>query len=152
MVRFVFRPSIVAGLAISFPLVSQAIHFSYPESADNAYSVDLFFRKGDTVNVTWDSVPTDPNKFSLYLWEFVTYPPAYELVAYDVDTEAGSAIFKVPCHIKKSPDWQLTMIQGTNVYVLYAQTARFKIKDSKHTCAATPPHPEICSSSSSYGT
>lgn len=42
------------------------------------------------------------------------------------------------------------MIEGTNVYVLYAQTARFKVKDRKGTCVAPPPHPEICSSSSSY--
>lgn len=111
MVHFAFRPLIVAALAVSFPL-SQAIRFSYPESADNAYSVDLSFRKGDTVNVTWDSVPTDPNKFSLYLWEFVTYPPAYELVAYNVDTATGSATFKVPCHIKPSSNWQLCVHNG----------------------------------------
>lgn len=42
------------------------------------------------------------------------------------------------------------MIEGTNVYVLYAQTARFKIKDRQGTCFAKPPYPEICSSSSSY--
>lgn len=43
------------------------------------------------------------------------------------------------------------MIEGTNVYVLYAQTARFKIKSSKRVCDVPEPYPEICSSSSSYG-
>lgn len=42
------------------------------------------------------------------------------------------------------------MTEGTNVYVLYAQTARFKIKDSNGSCVALPPHPQICCSSSSY--
>lgn len=106
MIYSVFLRSIVATLAILSP-VAQAIQFSYPESADNAYSVDLAFVQGDTVNVTWNTVSTDPSKFSLYLWEFVNYPPAYELVAYNVDTAAKEASFKVPCHIKPSSNWQL---------------------------------------------
>lgn len=106
MVRSVFLPLFVATMAVLSPL-AQAIRFSYPTSADNARSVDLFFVKGDTVNVTWDTVSTDPKKFSLYLWEFVAYPPAYELVAYNTDTEAKQATFQVPCHIKSSSDWQL---------------------------------------------
>lgn len=106
MLPSVFRPFTVAALAISNPL-AHAIRFSYPESADNAYSVDLSFVKGDTVKVTWDFVPTDPKNFSLYLWEFVNYPPAYDLVAYDVDTEAKQTTFQVPCHVKASSSWQL---------------------------------------------
>ncbi|KAK7697336.1 hypothetical protein SLS64_013634 [Diaporthe eres] len=149
MVRSVFSPIMVTAIAISSP-PAQALRFSYPTPADNAHSVDLSIVKGDTLNVTWDTVSTDPKKFSLYLWEFVAYPPAYELVAYNVDTEVKQATFKVPCNIKSSPDWQLTMTEGTNVYVLYAQTARFKIKDSNGTCVDPPPHPEICSSSSSH--
>lgn len=106
MVRFDFLPFIIATLAISSHL-AQAIRFSYPESADNAHSIGLSFVKGDAVNVTWNTVPTDPRKFSLYLWEFVTYPPAYELVAYNVDTKAKHATFKVPCNITSSSNWQL---------------------------------------------
>lgn len=106
MVRSVFLPCLVVTIAVLSPL-AQAIRFSYPTSADNAHHVDLSIVKGDTVNVTWDTVPTDPKKFSLYLWEFVAYPPAYELVAYNIDTEAKQATFKVPCHIKSSSDWQL---------------------------------------------
>lgn len=106
MVRSVFPPFLVTSIAILSP-VAQAIRFSYPTSADNAHHVDLSFFKGDTVNVTWDTVSTDPKKFSLYLWEFVAYPPAYELVAYNVDTETQQATFQVPCHIKSSSAWQL---------------------------------------------
>lgn len=106
MVRSVFLPFLVATIAI-LSHVAQAIRFSYPTSAGNAHSVDLSIVKGDTLNVTWDTVSTDPKKFSLYLWEFAAYPPAYELVAYNVDTEAKQATFKVPCNIKSSPDWQL---------------------------------------------
>lgn len=113
MVRYGFLPFIIATLAISSRL-AQAIRFSYPQSADNAHSVDLSFVKGDTVNVTWNTVSTDPKKFSLYLWEFVAYPPAYELVAYNVDTEAKHATFKVPCNITSSANWQL---YGKNVLV-----------------------------------
>lgn len=102
----VFRYFLAAVLAISSPL-AQAIRFTYPEPAENAYSVNLSFAKGDTVNVTWDTVPTDPEKFSLYLWEFVNFPPAYELVAYNIETDAKGATFKVPCHIKASSNWQL---------------------------------------------
>ena len=106
MASSVFRSFFVAALAISSPL-AQAIRFTYPKPAEDAYSVNLSFQTGDTVDVTWDTVPTDPEKFSLYLWEFVNYPPAYELVAYNVETDAGRASFKVPCHIKASSNWQL---------------------------------------------
>lgn len=106
MVRSVFSPFVVAALAISSPL-AQAIRFRYPKSADNAHSVNLSFLKGDTVNVTWDTVATDPETFSLYLWEFVNYPPTYELVAYNVDTETKHATFKIPCNITSSSNWQL---------------------------------------------
>ncbi|POS74327.1 developmentally Regulated MAPK Interacting protein [Diaporthe helianthi] len=149
MAGSLLRSFLIVALAISCP-VAQAIQFNYPKSAESAYSVNLSFLKGDTVNVTWDSVASDPEKFSLYLWEFVNYPPAYELVAYNVETEAGQASFKVPCHIEPSSNWQITMIEGTNVYVLYGQTARFKIESSKRVCDVPEPYPEICSSSSSY--
>lgn len=106
MARSVFRSFLVAAVVISYPL-AQAIRFTYPEPAENAYSVDLSFKQGDTMNVTWGTVPTDPEKSSIYLWEFVNYPPAYELVAYNVETDAGEASFKIPCHIKASSNWQL---------------------------------------------
>lgn len=106
MVRSVFSPFLVTAIAILSSL-AQAIRFSYPTSADNAHIADISIVKGDTLNVTWDTVSTDPKNFSLYLWEFAAYPPAYELVAYNVDMEAEQATFKVPCNIKSSPDWQL---------------------------------------------
>lgn len=106
MAGSLFRSFLVVALAFSFP-VAQAIRFTYPRPAESAYSVNLSFLKGETVNVTWESVPSDPSKFSLYLWEFVNYPPAYELVAYEVDTKAGKASFKVPCNIEPSSNWQL---------------------------------------------
>ncbi|KAI3390567.1 hypothetical protein diail_9191 [Diaporthe ilicicola] len=150
MMRNVFRSFLTAALAISAPL-AQAIRFSFPVSADNARSTNITFTKGDAVTVTWDFVNTDPTKFSLYLWEFVAFPPTYELVAYNVDTAARQATVTIPCHINSSPNWQFTMINGTNVYVLYAQTARFTISDNPQTCVDSPCHPDICSSSSSAG-
>ncbi|KAK2598836.1 hypothetical protein N8I77_012221 [Diaporthe amygdali] len=145
-----FGSFIIAALAVLPPLVN-AIRFSYPTSADYAYRTNLTFTKGDTVDVTWNIVDTDPKSFSLYLWEFEAFPPTYELVAYNVDTEAKQSSFTVPCRLNASPNWQLTMINGTNVYVLYAQTARFSITESNGTCVDSPCQPETCSSSSSAG-
>lgn len=105
MAGSLFQSFLVAALAMS--PVAQAIRFTYPKPAEIAYAVNLSFLKGDTVNVTWDSVPSDPAKFSLYLWEFNNYPPAYELVAYQVETKAGKASFTVPCNIEPSSNWQL---------------------------------------------
>lgn len=104
--RLVFRSVLAAASAISSPL-AQAIRFSYPASADNTYSTNISFTKGDVVNVTWDVVNTDPQKFSLYLWEFVAFPPTYELVAYNVDTETKQVTLTIPCHVNSSPNWQL---------------------------------------------
>lgn len=106
MVRSVLSSFVLAALTLSSPL-AQAIRFRYPKSADEAHSVNLSLLKGDTVNVTWDTVATDPEKFSLYLWEFVKYPPTYEVVAYNVNTETKHASFKVPCNITSSSNWQL---------------------------------------------
>ncbi|KAL1849398.1 hypothetical protein Daus18300_013280 [Diaporthe australafricana] len=148
--RLVFRSLLAAASALSSPL-AQAIRFSYPASADNAYSTNISFSKGDVANVTWDVVNTDPKKFSLYLWEFAAFPPTYELVAYNVDTETKQATLTIPCHVNSSPNWQFTMVNGTNVYVLYAQTARFGIRGNNRICIDSPCQPDTCSSSSSAG-
>lgn len=105
-VHMIFGSFITAALAVLPPLVN-AIRFSYPTSADYAYRTNLTFTKGDTVDVTWNIVDTDPKSFSLYLWEFEAFPPTYELVTYNVDTEAKQSSFTVPCRLNASPNWQL---------------------------------------------
>ncbi|KAI7784957.1 extracellular proline-serine rich protein [Diaporthe eres] len=146
MVRSVFSPFLVIAIAILSSL-AQAIRFSYPTSADNAHIADISIVKGDTLNVIWDTVSTDPKNFSLYLWEFAAHPPAYELVAYNVDMEANQATFKVPCNIKSSPDWQLTMTEGINVYAsmhrllaLRSRTAMAVVLPCHLIHKSAPPH------------
>jgi len=118
-------------LALAAPLVS-AIQFEAPV----ANSTIL---KGDTVNVKWSFVDTDPTKFSIYLVNFVDWPPFYTQVASDVPTDAGEWKVKVPCDVNTSWGFQFNAINGTNVYVIHAQTPRFFVKDG--TCSGEADEP-----------
>lgn len=62
--------------------------------------------KGSQLTVRWSSVVTDPANFSLYLWNFVDYPPFYQKLA-AVSTADGQAIVTVPCGVMDSTGWQM---------------------------------------------
>ncbi|KAL2157973.1 hypothetical protein VTH06DRAFT_4782 [Thermothelomyces fergusii] len=117
--------------ALAAPLVS-AIQFLEPIA-------NTTLTKGETYRVTWSSVDTDPTKFSIYLVNFVDWPPFYTQVASDVPTIAGEHEVTVPCDVNTSWGFQFNAINGTNVYVIYAQTPRFSVRDSDGDCVAPPP-------------
>lgn len=58
--------------AVAAPLVA-AIEFTSP-------AANSTLTKGSTYDLTWTSVDTDPEKFSIYLVNFVDWPPFYEPV------------------------------------------------------------------------
>ncbi|KAK7747445.1 hypothetical protein SLS53_001700 [Cytospora paraplurivora] len=114
-----FKTISLATAAI-IPTLVQGISFTSPNSSDS-------FTKGGDITAKWTSVDTDPETFSLYIWNFEAWPPYYEGLAYGLDTTAGEATVRIPCHIDNGDGWQLTAINHTNVYVLYAQTSEFTI-------------------------
>lgn len=115
-----FRALSLAALAGLLPHLVQGITLTSPAASS-------VLTKGSDITATWTSVETDPSVFSLYLWNFVQWPPYYEGLAYGVDTTAGEITVRLPCHIDNGEGWQLTAINNTNVYVLYAQSAEFNI-------------------------
>jgi hypothetical protein len=86
-------------LALAAPLVS-AIEFTSP-----AYNSTL--EKGQSYSVKWDSVDTDPTTFSIYLVNFVDWPPFYTQLASDVETSTGEYEVTVPCDVSSSWGFQL---------------------------------------------
>ena len=86
-------------LAIVWPLVG-AIQFSGP--AENSTLL-----KGSNVDVTWTYVDTDPSTFSIYLWNFVNFPPYYELLAQDIPISLSSYNVHIPCSVDSSFGFQL---------------------------------------------
>lgn len=120
-------------LALAAPLVS-AIKFTSPSSGS-------ILKKGSTYNVEWNSVDTDPSVFSIFLVNFVNWPPFYTQLASDVKTSAGEYKVTVPCDVSSSLGFQFNAINGTNVYVIHAQTSRFSIADG--TCSDSNPAPSF---------
>lgn len=103
----------VAALA---PLVT-AIAFTSPRE-------NTTVTRGSDVKLTWTSVNTDPKTFSVLLVNFVDFPPSYVPLVQDVPTAAGEKTVRVPCSTPSSFGFQFNAINGTNVFVIYAQTPR----------------------------
>ncbi|KAK2608303.1 hypothetical protein N8I77_006921 [Diaporthe amygdali] len=116
-------------LALAAPLAS-AIQFSNP-------AVNSTLTRGSTFDLQWSSVDTDPESFSVYLVNFVNWPPFYTPVAYDVDATTGETSVQVPCDVDPSYGFQFNAINGTNVYIIYAQTSKFSIAGGA--CTDTAP-------------
>lgn len=114
------RSPSLAVLATLLPTTALAISFTSPTTSD-------VVTRGSEVTAKWTTVDTDPSVFSLYAWNFVAWPPYYEALAYGVDTAAGEVTVRMPCHVADGEGWQLTAINDTNVYVLYAQTGDFNV-------------------------
>ena len=85
--------------------------------------------KGSTVNVQFSTVDTDPTTFSVYLVNFQTghFPPEVLSLAQNVQQSAGSVNVRIPCSVSSDYGYQLNFINGTNTYVIYAQSAPFTL-------------------------
>ncbi|TEA12166.1 UPF0619 GPI-anchored membrane protein [Colletotrichum sidae] len=109
-----------AVLALAAPLAVSAIGFTSP-------SANSTVTKGTKFELSWNTVDTDPEKFSVYLVNFVHWPPSYTLLAQDIETSAGAVSVQIPCSTANTDGYQFNAINGTNVYVIYAQTPKFSI-------------------------
>ncbi|KAK4156165.1 Ser-Thr-rich glycosyl-phosphatidyl-inositol-anchored membrane family-domain-containing protein [Chaetomidium leptoderma] len=132
---------VLSLFALAAPLVS-AIQFTTP-------ATNSTLKKGETVSVKWGSVDTDPTTFSLFLVNFVDWPPFYTQVASDVQTSDGEYEVTVPCDVNTSWGYQFNAINGTNVFIIHAQTSKFSVRDGA--CSGTgpilppdSPSPETC--------
>lgn len=90
---------ILALAALAAPLVA-AMDFSSPAANSTV-------TKGKDFTLSWNTVDTDPTKFSIYLVNFVNWPPFYTPLAYNVETAAGQTKVKVPCSVDNSDGYQL---------------------------------------------
>ena len=91
--------SFVSAVLAASPLVS-AIKFEAP-SANSTLS------KGLSYSVKWSSVDTDPTIFSLYLVNFVNWPPFYTEIASNISTSSGALDVTIPCAVDNSWGYQL---------------------------------------------
>ncbi|RAK94964.1 GPI anchored serine-threonine rich family protein [Aspergillus ibericus CBS 121593] len=116
----------LASLASAISITQPALNASYPA--------------GSTVTVNWTTVDTDPTYFSLYLWNFVYWPPTYVPLAIDIPTADLSYPVHIPCDT--TPEWgyQISGINGTNVYIIYAQSDKFTVSEAinQTACVDTP--------------
>lgn len=106
--------------------------FSALLSASSAYLVltptaNQTVAKGQPFDVTWSTVDTDPTTFSIYLSNFVTYPPTLIQLALDIPQEDLSYSVTIPCDVASGSGWRLDFLNGTNEYVIYAQSAVFSL-------------------------
>lgn len=85
--------------------------------------------KGSTIDVRYTSVDTDASTFSVYLTNFQTahWPPTVLSLAQNVRREAGVVSVRIPCDVTSDYGWQLNFINGTNTYVIYAQSPKFTL-------------------------
>lgn len=145
---------ILALAALAAPLVA-AMDFSSPAANSTV-------TKGKDFTLSWNTVDTDPTKFSIYLVNFVNWPPFYTPLAYNVETAAGQTKVKVPCSVDNSYGYQLyafpnlvpfpmtltptpsNAINGTNVYVIYAQTEKFSVDGTPCVDSTPPLEPPTC--------
>ncbi|KAL1851952.1 hypothetical protein Plec18167_007546 [Paecilomyces lecythidis] len=94
---------------------------------------------GSKTLVQWSSVDTDPSNFGIYLVNFVNWPPSYVPLALDVPTEDGSYSVQIPCDTPASWGYQINAINGTNVYVIYAQSNKFSVSAAQAGCVDSTP-------------
>lgn len=123
----------VIPLVVSLASLVAAIEITSP-AANTTYAA------GSIVNVEWTSVDTDPTNFSLYLWNFVSWPPSYAPLAIDVPTSDLSYSVQIPCDTTPDYGYQISGINGTNLYIIYAQGDKFTVRNSENStaCVNTP--------------
>ncbi|KAK2749185.1 hypothetical protein FQN57_006800 [Myotisia sp. PD_48] len=103
--------------------IASAIEIIHP----NAHST---LAAGEVTKVKWTHVDEDPKTLSLYLVNFVDWPPSYVKLARDVHTDKDRRKVKIPCDTRPSHGYQINAINGTNIHVIYAQSAEFAITGS----------------------
>ena len=115
--------TLLASLATLFSL-SSAIKITSP--AENSTVA-----AGGKTTLTWTTVDTvrcspcpiahfgahvilqDPSTFSIFLVNFVNWPPSLVGLAYNIDTTKGSADVQIPCNTNPSFGYQFNAINGT---------------------------------------
>jgi hypothetical protein len=117
----------VIPLIVSLASLVTAIQITSP-AANTTYAA------GSTITVDWTSVDTDPTNFSLYLWNFVSWPPSYVPLATDVLTSDLSHSVQIPCDTNPEWGYQISGINGTNVYIIYAQGDKFTVSKPVTAC------------------
>ncbi|EAW07084.1 GPI anchored serine-threonine rich family protein [Aspergillus clavatus NRRL 1] len=132
--------SFIPLIALIAPLVS-AVSITSP-------ALNSTYAAGSTVTVEWTTVDTDPTHLSLYLWNFFSWPPTYVPLATDVPTADQSYSVQIPCDTNPEWGYQISAINGTNVYIIYAQGERFTISkplDGANCVDPAPiPSPSTC--------
>ncbi|BFZ56993.1 hypothetical protein PYCC9005_004043 [Savitreella phatthalungensis] len=110
------------ALAATLLTAVSAYQVTYP-------TANLTLTKGTDLNVRWTTVDTDPSTFSIYLVNFQTvhWPPTVISLAQNVQQSAGSATVRIPCSVTSDYGWQINFINGTNTYVIYAQSPMFSL-------------------------
>lgn len=121
-------------LILSLGSLVAAIQITSP-AANSTYAA------GSTITVEWTSVDTDPANFSLYLWNFVSWPPSYVPLATDIPTSDLSYSVQIPCDTNPEWGYQISGINGTNVYIIYAQGDKFTVSDPVNGRACVNPAP-----------
>lgn len=131
----------VIPLVVSLGSLAAAINITSP-AANTTYAA------GSTVAVRWTSVDTDPTNFSLYLWNFVSWPPTYVPLALDIPTADLSYSVQIPCDTNPEWGYQISGINGTNVYIIFAQGDKFTVSEPVEPCVdpAPVPTPSTCPS------
>jgi Ser-Thr-rich glycosyl-phosphatidyl-inositol-anchored membrane family len=109
----------LTALALAAPLVS-AIQFTAP-------AVNSTIVKGSDYDLTWSTVDTDPTTFSVYLVNFVNWPPSYVQLKTGIETSTRSTKVHIPCDTASTYGFQFNAINGTNLYVIYAQSPKFSV-------------------------
>jgi len=96
--------------------------------------------KGDTITIEWTSVDTDAEVFSVYLANFQTahWPPTVLSLAQNVPRDDSSIDLRIPCDLSSDYGWQINFINGTNTYVIYAQSPVFELTGD---CVDPTPEP-----------
>ncbi|KAL4767586.1 Ser-Thr-rich glycosyl-phosphatidyl-inositol-anchored membrane family-domain-containing protein [Aspergillus nidulans var. acristatus] len=133
--------------AILFDSLVTAISITEP-TANSTYAA------GSTITVNWNTVDTDPSYFSLYLWNFVSWPPSYVALAIDIPTADESYSVQIPCDTNPEWGYQLSAINGTNVYIIYAQGERFTVSsplNGSH-CVDSVPSNTTCGATTTVST
>jgi len=108
--------------------MAQAINFTTDVSGQT-------YTKGSVVELDWSTVDTDPSTLSIYLVNFVEWPPLTYSLAEDISTFKGKAWVRIPCDVDSTTGFQFNAINGTNTYVIYAQTDDFALTG---TCVNPP--------------
>ncbi|PYH43015.1 GPI anchored serine-threonine rich family protein [Aspergillus saccharolyticus JOP 1030-1] len=116
------------ALLVSLTSLASAISITQP-------GLNATYAAGSTVTVDWTSVDTDPSSFSLYLWNFVSWPPTYVPLALDIPTADLTHRVQIPCDTDAEWGYQISGINGTNVYIIYAQSEKFTVTPPVQNCS-----------------